>query len=71
MEEKIEFICNLIFELFKDKSFGETAYLKNILKDLLGCAYEDKIVNECYVKIINYQINKYGSSLCSPSCRRR
>lgn len=69
--ERNEFVSNLIYELFKDKSFAETTYLKTIFKDLLGCAYEDKIVNECYVKIVNYQINKYGTSLCSPSCKRR
>lgn len=69
--EKNEFIANLIFELFKDKTFNETRHLKSIFKDLLGCTYEDRIVNECYVRITNYQINKYGTSLCTPLFKRR
>lgn len=62
---RTEFISNLIFYIFRDKSFNDTYLLKNIFKDLLGCEYEDEIVNNCFIKIINYQIDKYGCSLYS------
>lgn len=71
---KDDFAEMLIFHLFKDKVYGDTKRLKTVFKEILGCEYEDNRVNDCYVKITNYQIAKYGHSLyCSDAkiLRRR
>lgn len=60
---KNDFAEQLIFYLFKDKVYADTRTLKTVFKNLLGCEYEDDRVNSCFVKINNYQINKYGRSL--------
>lgn len=69
---KNEFVENIIFHLFKDKPYDDAQYLKSIFKQLLGCDYDDSRINDCYVKIINYQIKKYGCSLyCFNGLQRR
>lgn len=70
---KQDFVKNLIFHVFKDKEYSDTRILKTIFKELLGCEYEDQIVNDCFVKIVNYQIEKYGHNLYTTTAtiRRR
>lgn len=69
---KIEFIKNVIFQLYKDKPFGDTRSLKTQFTKLLNCNYEDKCITECFVNITNYQINKYGHTLyCSDIILKR
>ncbi len=61
-----DFAEMLIFHLFKDEVYGDIKQLKTAFKQILGCNYEDIRVNECFVKITNYQVAKYGHSLyCS------
>lgn len=62
---KNEFLDMIVFELFKDRPYGNIRHLRTILKDLLGCEYEDRRVTECFIKITNYQVKKYGHSLYS------
>lgn len=59
------FIENVIFHVFKDRPYSDARHLKTIFKDLFDCEYEDKKVENCFVKIINYQIQKYGRTLYS------
>lgn len=68
---KEEFKKTLIFYIFKENHNGDVYSLKNKIKTLLNTKYEDNIVNDVYVKIINYQIKKYGQSLYSPEIRKK
>lgn len=69
---KIEFIKNVIFQLYKDKPFGDTRSLKIQFTKLLNCNYEDSCITDCFVKITNYQIKKYGHTLyCSDIILKR
>ena len=68
---KEEFKKTLIFYIFKESYNGDVYSLKNKIRILLNTDYEDNIVNDIYVKIINYQIKKYGHSLYSPEIRKR
>ena len=69
---KVEFIENVIFQLYKDKPYGDTRYLKTQFTKLLNCEYEDQHVTRCFVKITNYQIKKYGRSLfCEDATLKR
>jgi len=67
---KDEFIANVIYYLFKDKTYGDTTLLKQTFAKLFRCDYCDDRVNNCYVKVTNYQIKKYGHSLYYPELRR-
>lgn len=69
---KTEFIENIIFQLYKDKPYGDTRHLKTQFTKMLNCKYEDQRVTGCFVKITNYQIKKYGRSLfCSDATLKR
>lgn len=63
MINKDLFIEQMIIYLFKDKTYNNTQSLKTEIKKLLNCENNDIKINECFVKIVNYQINKYGCSL--------
>ena len=66
-----EFVCNIIFHNFKDKPYMDSEELKYVISKILNRTYYDELVSKCYIKIINYQIDRYGSSLYSDIVKRR
>lgn len=57
------FIQQMVVYLLKDKVYDNTQKLKTQIKTLLNCENNNIQINECFVKIVNYQIKTYGCSL--------
>ena len=55
---KKEFIENYLFEVFKDSTFKGSGEFKIVLKDFIDIDY-----SRLYIRIVNYQVKKYGTNL--------
>lgn len=56
-----EFKLSLIYNLYKDKAFRTSNDLRVIFIKRYNIKYKDS--NELILKIINYQVDKYGIQL--------
>ena len=56
-----QFKENMIFQMFKDKCIGTAQKFKKEMKD----KYNIDNVRDVYIKIVNYQVEKYGEQLRS------
>lgn len=54
---KKEFIENYLFEVFKDSTFKGSGEFRRILQNC------DIDYTRLYVRIVNYQVKKYGTNL--------
>lgn len=56
-----EFNINLLYYIYKDKQFRICNDLRNMFMNRYKLTYEES--NELILRIINYQIEKYGVQL--------
>lgn len=56
-----EFIIELLYTMYKDKHFKNSKDLRNLFKDKYKLTYQE--CNEIILRIINYQVLKYGIQL--------
>ena len=54
----MNFVEQYIFEKLKDKSFRNIGVFKNVINNV------EIDISKVYRNIVNYQIKKYGSTLC-------
>lgn len=59
---KEDFIIETLFNMFKDKHFKNVSCLKCYLKRYTK---DNKLLNEISLRIINYQVLKYGYQLAT------
>lgn len=57
----VDFKENVIFEKEKETSFRSSEYFKNKMKDKYKLS--DEQVSKLYIRIVKYQVKKYGSNL--------
>lgn len=55
---------NFLFEMYKDKDIGNSeTFRKEILSKFNNVNITEAEIRELYIKVINYQVKKYGRTL--------
>ena len=57
-----EFKFHYLFELYKDRSISSSKVFRQMLKNKWNIS-DIRKVSDLYIKINNYQVNKYGSNI--------